>query len=66
MKALYTANDKKKSNGLVNVIKSGLTNLKKEIQNMGDEEKETEKPNEIIDVVEKTLEFNKQNQQGQV
>ena len=65
MKALYTANDKKKNNGLVNVIKSGLSNLKKEIENMGDEEKEIEKPNEIIDVVEKTLEFNKQNQQGQ-
>ena len=32
---------------------------------MGDEEKEIEKPNEIIDVVEKTLEFDKQNQQGQ-
>ena len=32
---------------------------------MGEEEKETEKPNEIIDVVEKTLEFNKKNQQGQ-
>ena len=65
MKALYTANDKKKSNGLVNVIKSGLSNLKKEIENMGEEEKEIEKPNEIIDVVEKTLEFNKKNQQGQ-
>ena len=61
MKALYTANDKKKNNGLVNVIKSGLSNLKKEIENMGEEEKETEKPNEIIDVVEKTLEFNKKN-----
>ena len=65
MKALYTANDKKKNNGLVNVIKSGLSNLKKEIENMGDEEKEIEKPNEIIDVVEKTFKFNKKNQQGQ-
>ena len=65
MKALYTANDKKKNNGLVNVIKGGLSNLKKEIENMGDEEKEIEKPNEIIDVVGKTLKFNKKNQQGQ-
>ena len=32
---------------------------------MGEEEKETEKPNEIIDVVEKILEFNKQNQSRQ-
>ena len=33
---------------------------------MGEEEKQIEKPNEIIDVVEKILEFNKQKQQGQV
>ena len=32
---------------------------------MGEEEKEIEKSNEIKDIVEKTLEFNKQNQQGQ-
>ena len=32
---------------------------------MGEEEKEIEKPNEIIDVVEKILEFNKQNQSRQ-
>ena len=32
---------------------------------MGEKEKEIEKPNEVIDVVEKTLEFNKQNQSGQ-
>ena len=47
------------------MIKSGLSNLKNEIKNMGEEEKETEKPNEIIDVVEKILEFNKQNQSRQ-
>ena len=33
---------------------------------MGEEEKQIEKPNEIIDVVEKILEFNKQKQQRQV
>ena len=47
------------------MIKSGLSNLKNEIKNMGEEEKEIEKPNEIIDVVEKILEFSKQNQSGQ-
>ena len=35
------------------VIKSGLSDLKKEIENMSKKEKEIEKPNEIIDVVEK-------------
>ena len=29
---------------------------------MSDNEKETEKPNEIVDIFEKILEFNRQNQ----
>ena len=29
---------------------------------MSDNEKETEKPNEMVDIVEKILEFNRQNQ----
>ena len=65
LKAVYTPNDKKKNNRLVNVIKSGLSDLKNGIEDMGEKEKEIEKPNEVIDVVEKTLEFNKQNQSGQ-
>ena len=31
---------------------------------MSEEEKEIEKPNEIVDIVEKILEFSKQNQTG--
>ena len=61
MKNLYRINDKYKNNGLVNVIKSGLNDLKNETENMSEEEKEIEKPNEIIDTVEKILEFNKEN-----
>ena len=53
LKDLYKINNKKKSNDLVNVIKSGLNDLKKEIENMGEEEKEIEKTSEIIDIVEK-------------
>ena len=59
LKILYTTNDKKKNSKLVNVIKSGLSDLKNETENMSDEEKEIEKPSEIIDIVEKTLEFTK-------
>ena len=59
LKTLYTTNDKKKNSKLVNVIKSGLSDLKNETENMSDEEKEIEKPSEIIDIVEKTLEFTK-------
>ena len=65
LKAVYTTNDKKKNKRLVNVIKSGLSDLKNGIEDMGEKEKEIEKPNEVIDVVEKILEFNKQNQSGQ-
>ena len=39
LKDLYTINDKYKNKGLVNLIKSGLSNLKKEIENMNEEEK---------------------------
>ena len=47
------------------MFKTGLSDLKNEIEDMAEEEKEIEKPSEIADVVEKTLKFNKQNQQGQ-
>ena len=63
-KDLYRINDKKKSSKLVDVIKSGLSDLKNETKNMDEKEKETEKPNQIIDVVEEILEFNKQKQEG--
>ena len=47
LKAVYTINDRKKNKDLVNVIKSGLSDLKNEIENMSEKEKEIEKPNEI-------------------
>ena len=40
LKTLYTTNDKKKNSKLVNVIKSGLSDLKNEIENKSGEEKE--------------------------
>ena len=57
LKTVYTTN-KKKNNDLVIVIKSGLSDLKKEIENMSEKEKEAEKPNEILDIVEKIIDFN--------
>ena len=47
-----------------NKINSGLRNLKKEIEDMGEEEKQIENPDEIVNLVEMVLEFNRQ-QQGQ-
>ena len=62
---LIKTNDKEKNNELVNVINSGLKNLKKEIKKMPEKEKEIKDPNKILEFVENILEFNKQNQQGQ-
>ena len=60
---LNKTNDKEKNNELVNVINSGLKDLKEEIKKMPKEEIEIEKPDEIVRVVEMILDFNKQNQQ---
>ena len=65
LKTLYITNDKKKKSKLVNLIKSGLSDLRNEVENMGEEEKETEKPSETVNIVEESLEFNKQKQEGQ-
>ena len=48
----------------MDLIKSGLVNLKNEIKNMSGNEKRIEKPNEIVDIVEKILDFNKTYQEG--
>ena len=61
LKTAYNTNDRKKNSDLVNVIKSGLSDLKNEIENMSKEEKEIGKPDKIADIVEKILKFNRQN-----
>ena len=50
---------------LVELIKSGLIDLRNEIENMSEEEKQIENPNEIVNIVERILEFNNLNQRGQ-
>ena len=62
VKKLYEAKDKKRNNDLVNMIKSGLSDLKDEIKEMSEDETKIEKPDKIVDLVEKILEFNEQNQ----
>ena len=49
-------------NNLVNAVKSGLRNLKKEIKEISEDKIENEKLDEIVNLVEKILEFNNQNQ----
>ena len=65
LKNLYQINDKEKKNKLVNVINSGLKDLKEEIKEMSAEEINTEKPDKIVEIVEDILRFNKQKQEGQ-
>ena len=43
----------------------GLKDLKKEIKEISIEEREIEKPDKIVEIVEEIFKFNKQNQEGQ-
>ena len=49
----------------MNTIKSGLSDLKNEIKKMSEDEIKNEKPYKIVDIVEKILKFNQQNQEGE-
>ena len=51
-----------KNNNFVNAVKSGLRDLKKEIKEISEDKIENEKLDEIVNLVEKILEFNNQNQ----
>ena len=55
-------NDREMKSQLVNLINSGLKDLKEEIKKMSKAEIEIEKPDEIVKIVEKILKFNEQNQ----
>ena len=63
LKYVHRTNNKYKNNDLVNVIKSGLSDLKNEIENIDKKEKEIKKPAEIVADIR---EFSNQNQQGKV
>ena len=64
LKSIYNTDSKKKSDSLVDVIKSGLNDLQDKFEKMYEDEIEIEKPYKIVDIVEKILEFNRQNQEG--
>ena len=53
-------NNAKRNKMQVGLTNSGLRDLKEEIEDMSNEEKETENPNEIVYFLEMILEFNKQ------
>ena len=64
-KQLYKTKNKNKNNELVNVIKSGLSDLKDESQEMSKEEIENETLDKILKIVEEILDFNREKQLGQ-
>ena len=66
VKQLYETKNKNKNDKLVNLIKSGLGNLKDEITEMSKDEIENEKPDKIVEIAEEILDFNKKvrKQQG--
>ena len=57
-KLIKTKNNAEKNEFQVNLIKSGLRFFKEETEDMIKEEKETEKPKEIVNIVENVLELN--------
>ena len=59
---LNKTNDETKNNELVNMINSGLKDLKEEIEKMTKKEKEVEDPELIVEIVEKILKINEENQ----
>ena len=61
-KQLYETKNKKENNELVNVIKSGLIDLKDEIEKMSEDEKKPKKPDKILKPVEEILKFIEQKQ----
>ena len=58
VKKLYELKDKKKNSSLVNLIKSGLSDLKNEIEEMSKKEKKIEQPDRILEIIKKIIDFN--------
>ena len=64
-KKLFETKDKKENNELVELIRVRWSNLKDEIGKMSEDEKETEKPDKILKIVEEILIFNRKNREQQ-
>ena len=64
-KHLYKTKNTEKSNTLVQLVESELSDLKKNIEEVSEREIKNKKLDEIVDIVEKILDCNYQNQEGQ-
>ena len=61
-KNLFKIKDKKNNNDFVEQIKNRWSKLKDEIEEMSEDEKNIEKPDKILEIVDDILNFNKQTQ----
>ena len=61
-KNLFEIKDKGKNNDFVEEIKNRWSKLKDEVEKMSEVEKEIEKPDKILEIVEEILTFNEQQQ----
>ena len=64
LKDLYNTNNKEKNSRLLNVVNSRIKDLKEQINKMSEKERQIEKPDEMVEIVEEILTFNEQNQEG--
>ena len=55
-----------KNEDLVNAIKSGLVNFKNEIAEMSEDEKEIKRPDELLNIAGKVLDYNNESQEGEL
>ena len=65
LQAVSNTNSKRKNSKLVDLIKSRLNDLKRETEEMSKDEIKVDKKDKIVDIAEKILECNNQNQERQ-
>ena len=65
LNAVYDTDNEQNNNDLINLIKNQLNNLKDIIEKMSEGNIKIEEPYEIVDTVQKILEFNRQNEERQ-
>ena len=63
-KKLFETKDKKRNNELVELIRVRWSNLQEEIEQMSEDEKETEKTDKTLEILEEILIFNRKKQSG--
>ena len=55
-----------KNEDLVNAIKNRLVNFKNEIAEMSEDEKEIKRPDELLNIAGKVLDYNNESQEGEL